>query len=359
MSALASIHSIIKEIQQGKPVVLIDDKERENEGDLVIAAEKITPEAINFMIKEARGLVCLALTPEIADRLDLPPMVVKNETVRETPFTVSIEARYGVDTGISAFDRAVTIQTAVKDGAQPEDLVRPGHVFPLRAKKEGVLVRAGHTEASIDLARLAGLKPAGVICEIIKADGKMARYEDLIPFCEQFSFKMGSVAELILYRFQTEELLETLVRRPIVTPWGKFTQVIFRDVFSSDIHSALIKGENLAMGKIPTYLFQGMNYLDFLGGNEEVQSPLQRSFSEVAQEKKAILLFLSPEEGKSPLSHDSNVFLNNQETSERVKASGIAAQILMQLGVKKLTIRSEARLYPKLSQFPLELSFTG
>lgn len=155
MNALAPICTIIKEIQQGKPVVLIDDKERENEGDLVIAAEKITAEAVNFMITEARGLVCLALTPEIADRLDLPPMVAKNETARQTPFTVSIEARYGIETGISAFDRAVTIQTAVKDGARPEDLVRPGHIFPLRAKKEGVLVRAGHTEASVDLARLA------------------------------------------------------------------------------------------------------------------------------------------------------------------------------------------------------------
>ena len=358
MNALAPICTIIKEIQQGKPVVLIDDKERENEGDLVIAAEKITAEAVNFMITEARGLVCLALTPEIADRLDLPPMVAKNETARQTPFTVSIEARYGIETGISAFDRAVTIQTAVKDGARPEDLVRPGHIFPLRAKKEGVLVRAGHTEASVDLARLAGLKPAGVICEIIKADGKMARYEDLIAFCERFSFKMGSVAELLLYRLQTEDLLEALARRPIVTPWGQFTQAIFRDLFNGYIHRALIKGEDLTTEKIPVYLFQGLNYLDFLGASEKAPPSLQQSFSEVAQEKKAVLLFLSSAE-KDVSPSDGKASFTRQETSEKVKVSGITAQILIQLGAKKVSIRGQEHLYPKLRQFPLELSFTG
>jgi len=239
----ATVEEAIEDIRQGKFVVVVDDADRENEGDLTIAAQFATPEAINFMATHARGLICLCLTEERCDELDLRPMTENNETPFRTAFTVSVEATEGLSTGIWAHDRSRTIQVAIDPGKGPTDLVQPGHVFPLRARDGGVLVRAGQTEAAVDLARLAGLIPAGVVCEVMNEDGTMARVPDLIPYCERHGVKMITVADLIEYRRGHERLVErqTSVRLP--TGYGEFTAIAFRETLTGKMHVALVKGE--------------------------------------------------------------------------------------------------------------------
>src|SRR5690606_14831262 len=238
---LTPITEVLEDLRQGKAIILVDDEDRENEGDLVIAAEKITPEGVNFMARDARGLICLALTNETADRLDLPPMAARNEAPLGTAFTVSIEAREGVTTGISAHDRAHTILTAIKDDAKPRDLVRPGHVFPLRAREGGVLVRNGQTEGSVDLCRLAGLKPAGVICEIMNGDGTMARMPDLEKFAAKHGLKICSVADLIAYRLQHERIIKRISGARMPTEWGYFDVHVYHSIADGKDHVALCK----------------------------------------------------------------------------------------------------------------------
>jgi 3,4-dihydroxy 2-butanone 4-phosphate synthase/GTP cyclohydrolase II len=239
----ASVEEAIEDVRQGKFVVVVDAADRENEGDLTIAAQFATPEAINFMAKEGRGLICLCLTEERCDALELRMMTDRNETPFGTAFTVSIEAREGITTGISAHDRSRTIQVAIDPSRGPHDLVQPGHVFPLRARRGGVLQRAGQTEAAVDLARLAGLIPAGVVCEVMKDDGKMARVPDLVPYCERHGIKLVTVADLIEYRRGHEQLVEreTTVRMP--TAYGEFTAVAFRETLTGKHHVALVKGD--------------------------------------------------------------------------------------------------------------------
>ena len=239
----ASIDEALDEIRNGRIVVVVDDPNRENEGDLVIAAQFATPEAVNFMATHARGLVCLCLTEERCDELELPPMTQRNEARLGTAFTVSIEAREGVTTGISAADRAHTIQVAIDPESEPRDLVQPGHVFPLRARNGGVLRRAGHTEAAVDLARLAGLAAAGVICEIMNEDGTMARVPDLVPYCERHGLKMITVADLIEYRRRTEKLVERVVSVRLPTEYGEFGAVGFRETLTGKHHVALVMGD--------------------------------------------------------------------------------------------------------------------
>jgi 3,4-dihydroxy 2-butanone 4-phosphate synthase/GTP cyclohydrolase II len=239
----ATIESAIADIRDGKFVVVVDAADRENEGDLTIAAQFATPEAINFMATHARGLICLCLTPERCDELALRPMAENNEAPLQTAFTVSIEAREGVTTGISAADRARTIQTAIDPGRGAADLVQPGHVFPLRARPGGVLERTGQTEAAVDLARLAGLIPAGVVCEVMNEDGTMARVPDLVEFCERHEIKLISVADLIEYRRRTEKLVERTVSVRLPTVYGDFIAVAFREVLTGKHHVALVKGE--------------------------------------------------------------------------------------------------------------------
>src|SRR4051812_35308916 len=239
----ATIEEAIEEIRRGRMIVVCDDENRENEGDLTMAAQFATPEAINFMAKEGRGLICLSLTSERCDALGLNLMAAKNEAPLQTAFTVSVEAREGVTTGISAHDRAHTIQVAIDPQATPRDLVQPGHVFPLRAKDGGVLERAGQTEASVDLARLAGLHPSGVICEIMNDDGTMARVPDLIPYCEKHGLKMITVADLIAYRWRTEKLVERVVDTGLPTVFGDFTAVGYRSLVDDKHHVAMVKGE--------------------------------------------------------------------------------------------------------------------
>ncbi|MBW1646221.1 MAG: 3,4-dihydroxy-2-butanone-4-phosphate synthase, partial [Deltaproteobacteria bacterium] len=240
---IARIEEALADIKAGKMVILVDDEDRENEGDLVMAAEKVTPEAINFMAKYGRGLICLSLTEERADYLDLPPMVHDNTSHFQTAFTVSIEARRGVTTGISAADRAKTILTAIDDAAGPHDLNRPGHVFPLRARKGGVLVRTGQTEGSVDLARLAGLKPYGVLCEIMNDDGTMARMPQLIEFAKIHDLKIISIADIIAYRMHKESLVRRAVKAHLPTKYGDFEIIVYENDVDRRDHVALVKGD--------------------------------------------------------------------------------------------------------------------
>jgi 3,4-dihydroxy 2-butanone 4-phosphate synthase/GTP cyclohydrolase II len=242
-SPFAAIEEAIDDIRSGRFVVVVDDADRENEGDLTIAAQFVTPEAINFMATHGRGLICLCLTPERCDELELRPMTEHNETPLGTAFTVSIEAREGVSTGISAHDRARTIQVAIDPGSTPSDLIQPGHVFPLRARPGGVLQRAGQTEAAVDLARLAGLNPAGVVCEIMNDDGSMARVPDLVGFCGRHGLKLVTVADLIEYRRRTEKLVERVVSVRLPTEHGEFHAVAYRELLSGKQHLALVKGD--------------------------------------------------------------------------------------------------------------------
>jgi 3,4-dihydroxy 2-butanone 4-phosphate synthase / GTP cyclohydrolase II len=243
VTPFATIEQAIEDIRNGRMVVVVDDPERENEGDLVIAAQFATPDAVNFMAAHARGLICLSLTADRCDELGLPPMTQRNEAALGTAFTVSIEAREGVTTGISAADRAHTIQVAIDPSSTPHDLVQPGHVFPLRARDGGVLHRAGQTEAAVDLARLAGLAPAGVICEIMNEDGTMARVPDLVPYCERHELRMVTVADLIEYRRRTEKLVERVVTVQLPTEYGAFSAVAFRETLTGREHLALVMGE--------------------------------------------------------------------------------------------------------------------
>ncbi len=242
--SLHPVPELIAEIQAGRMVVLVDDEDRENEGDLIIAGRHVTPEAVNFMAKYGRGLICLALTEARCKQLSLPLMVRDNRAPLGTAFTVSIEAATGVTTGISAHDRARTIQVAVAPDAKPEDIVQPGHIFPLMAQEGGVLVRAGHTEAGCDLAKLAGLEPAAVICEVLKDDGSMARLPDLVEFTRRHGMKMGSIADLIHYRSQNERLVRRVTERSIETAFGSFTLVAFLEKVSAQVHLALVKAKS-------------------------------------------------------------------------------------------------------------------
>src|SRR5256885_6919423 len=239
----AKIEEALEDIRAGRMVVVCDDEDRENEGDLTMAAQFATPEAINFMAKEGRGLICLALTPDRCEELGLDLMAAKNESPFQTAFTVSVEARDGVTTGISAADRARTVQVAIDPSSTPGDLVQPGHVFPLKAKEGGVLERAGQTEAAVDLARLAGLIPAGVICEVMNEDGTMARVRDLVPYCERHGLKMITVADLIAYRRRTERLVERVVSTRLPTTFGEFTAVGYRSLVDDKHHVAMVKGD--------------------------------------------------------------------------------------------------------------------
>ncbi len=260
--SIASTKEIIDDIRQGRMVVLVDEEDRENEGDIVMAADFVTPEAINFMATHARGLICMPVTEAKARELNLPPMVADNRATHGTAFTVSIEAASGVTTGISAADRARTVQAANAKNATPEDIVQPGHIFPLIAREGGVLARAGHTEAACDFAHLAGLTPSGVICEVLNADGSMARLPDLIPFAQKHGLKVGTIADLIRYRSQTETLVEEVATREIVTPYGPFTLHLFHDHSMDEVHIALTRGEIRPEVPVLTRVHQPFTSLD-------------------------------------------------------------------------------------------------
>jgi len=261
---ISPVEDIVADMRAGKIVILVDEEDRENEGDLVLAADHVSPEAINFMARYGRGLICLTLTRERCERLNLPPMVPRNGTKMSTAFTVSIEAAEGVTTGISAADRARTVQVAVAPGAQAADLVQPGHIFPLQAVEGGVLMRAGHTEAGCDLAAMAGCSPTAVICEIMKDDGTMARLPDLQLFAAEHGLKIGTIADLIEHRSRTETLVQKLGTRPLHTAFGEFSATAFRDQPSGALHLALVKGQWSADTSVPVRVHEPLSVLDAL-----------------------------------------------------------------------------------------------
>jgi 3,4-dihydroxy 2-butanone 4-phosphate synthase / GTP cyclohydrolase II len=350
-SPFATIEEALEDIRAGKFVVVVDDEDRENEGDLTIAAEFATPEAINFMATHGRGLICLSLTRERCRQLDLRPMTDRNETRFETAFTVSIEAREGVSTGISAHDRARTIQVAIDPRSTARDLVHPGHIFPLEAKVGGVLQRAGQTEAAVDLARLAGLTPAGVVCEVMNDDGTMARVPDLVRYCERHGLRMVTVADLIEYRRRTEKLVERIVSVRLPTAYGDFTAVAFRELLSGKPHVALVKGEVAGKENVLVRVHSECLTGDvFHSLRCDCGEQLDLALRRIEQEGQGVLLYLSQEGRGIGLLPKLKAYELQENGFDTVEANvhlgfpvdarewGTGSQILVDLGLSSIRI---------------------
>ncbi|HXF17193.1 MAG TPA: bifunctional 3,4-dihydroxy-2-butanone-4-phosphate synthase/GTP cyclohydrolase II [Burkholderiales bacterium] len=356
MTTMSSTAEIIADLRAGKMVILVDEEDRENEGDLVMAAEFVSPEAVNFMAKHGRGLICLTLTEERCRQLDLPLMVGDNRSRMGTNFTVSIEAASGVTTGISAADRARTVRAAVKKDAKPEDIVQPGHIFPLMAQKGGVLVRAGHTEAGCDLAQLAGLVPAAVICEVLKDDGDMARLPELFAFASEHRLRIGTIAELIHYRSRTESLVERVAERPLQTIYGQFKLVAYRDKSSRDTHIALVKGKVAAGQEILVRVHEPLSVADFLDAASHSHSwNVNDALRAIAAAPSGVMVLLHRTESGAELLE--RLAMNEQAQSRMdLRTYGIGAQILRDLGVTRMKVMGAPRKMPSMTGFDLEVT---
>ncbi len=360
---ISPIPELIADLAAGRMVILVDEEDRENEGDLVLAADHVTPEAINFMAKYGRGLICLTLTRERCQQLQLPPMVSRNGTKHGTAFTVSIEAREGVTTGISAADRARTVAAAVARNAKPADLVQPGHIFPLQAQDGGVLMRAGHTEAGCDLAGMAGLSRASVICEIMNDDGTMARLPDLEVFAREHNLKIGTIADLIEYRSRNESIIEGLGTRTLVTPEGPFETRVFRDRTGA-VHLALTLG--LSQGVNPAdevlvRVHEPLSVLDWLDADSRSHAwPLPKALAQVQKTGKGVVVLLNAGEDNERLLEQ--LLPEAGRTEDAAKAAtdlrtyGVGAQILKTLGVHRMRLMGNQRRMPSMVGFGLEVT---
>ena len=358
-SGISSIEDIVSDIKQGKMVILVDDEDRENEGDIIIAAERVTPEAINFMAMHARGRVCLTITEARARQLGLGQMVRDNTSPLGTAFTVSIEAAEGISTGISAADRATTVRAAVAPNAKPEDLVQPGHVFPVTARNGGVLVRAGHTEAGCDLSAMAGFDPSSVICEVMNDDGSMARLPDLLVFAQKHGLKVGTIADLISYRNRTEKIVERVSSKPVSLAYGDFELHTYRDRISGDVHFALSKGVGGATDEVVVRVHEQVSVLDFIDPSSTHHTySFDQAMKVLADAPAAVMVLL-----KCASCNDEIQRLVGAPAAEKPAAVhwdprlyGIGAQILRDLGVKKMKLLATPRRMPSMTGFGLELT---
>ncbi|RDV29381.1 3,4-dihydroxy-2-butanone-4-phosphate synthase [Alteromonas aestuariivivens] len=359
--ALNSTAEIIEDIRQGKMVILMDDEDRENEGDLIMAAEHVTPEAINFMVTHARGLVCLPMTQQRCRKLKLPLMVDNNEAQFSTNFTVSIEAARGVTTGISAADRATTIRAAVHPGAVSTDIVQPGHIFPLIAKDGGVLNRAGHTEAGVDLARLAGCEPAAVIVEILNDDGTMARRPELEAFAQKHNIKIGTIADLIEYRNLNETTIEKVAQCHLPTEYGDFELHTFKDVIDNQVHFALVKGDILEHEATLVRVHLHNTFSDLLGSTRSIKRSmtLPEAMQRIASDGGVLVLLGKEEHVENQVRRFAAEDRGEQSPGADWQGSsrtvGVGSQILATLGVKKMRLLSKPIKYHALSGFGLEV----
>ena len=373
--SFASVPDLLDELRAGRMIVVLDDEDRENEGDLLMAAQFVRPDDINFMAREARGLICLTLTREHCERLHLPPMVRDNRSRHSTRFTVSIEAAHGVSTGISAHDRAHTIRTAVAPGAVAADLVQPGHIFPLMAEDGGVLVRAGHTEAGVDYMRLAGLDPAAVIVEVMAEDGSMARRPALEQFATRHGLKIGSIADLIRHRLQHETSIERVLEREVDTAHGRFRLVVYRDRVEQHLHYALLRGDPDPEQPVLVRVHVHNPLGDLLQLRDDgVSVSLTEAFARIAAEPAGALLILAPHEpgepwqaaawGAGPLPGGAAGAVPAAravgDPVSQWRRTGLGAQILADLGLRRLRLLGTPRKHPALAGFGIEVvDFAG
>ncbi len=355
---ISPITDVIAELRAGRMAVLVDEEDRENEGDLLIAAEFATPEVINFMVRHARGLVCLTLSGEKCRSLNLPPMATVNRASHGTNFTVSIEAAQGVTTGISAADRARTVQAAIRPDASPADLVQPGHIFPLMAEDGGVLVRAGHTEAGCDLARLAGLTPAAVICEILMDNGEMARLPDLVEFAAQHRLKIGTIVDLIHYRSSTESLVKRVAERDIETTHGTLRLHVYSDRIGDATHLALVKGRPAPRQEVLVRVHEPLSVIDLLDIASHRHSwNFNDALAAIARAECGVIVLLHRSESAADLLERARVHEEGMPAGGVVLRNyGIGAQILRDLGVRRMKIMGMPRPMPSMAGFDLEVT---
>ena len=354
---LSTTLDIIADLKAGRMVVLVDEEDRENEGDLVLAADFVTPEAINFMARHARGLVCLTLTEERCRQLGLPPMVATNRASQGTNFTVSIEAAEGVTTGISAADRARTVLAAIAPDARPDDLVQPGHIFPVMAQEGGVLARAGHTEAGCDLTRLAGHTPASVICEIMKDDGTMARLPDLVVFAQAHGLKIGTIADLIHHRSRTEKLVERIAERPLTTEHGAFRLVVYRDKLTDATHLALVRGPLSPDTETLVRVHEPLSVMDLLDAGSTSHSwTIPAALAAVAAAGRGVVVLLHRPESAQELRRRAVAAEPPVSAKMDLRNYGIGAQILRDLNVGRMRLMAKPRKMPSMAGFDLEVT---
>jgi 3,4-dihydroxy 2-butanone 4-phosphate synthase/GTP cyclohydrolase II len=357
-AAISPVAEIVGDLRAGRMVVLVDDEDRENEGDLVFAAEFVTPDKINFLAKHGRGLICMPITEPHALRLGLRPMVEQNRSRHGTNFTVSIEAAEGIATGISAADRALTIKVASAPDARAEDIVQPGHVFPLVAQQGGVLVRAGHTEACCDLARLAGLTPAAVLCEVMKDDGTMARLPDLLEFSAAHGLKIGTIADLIEYRGRNESLVERSVEREIETAWGRFRLVAFHDLPTRATHLALVAGKPRVDAETLVRVHEPLSVVDLLDAGPGSHSwGVGEALAAIAKAGTGVMVLMNCHETSTAL--DARLAESRPAQAGRsmdLRTYGIGAQILRDLGVGRMRLMAAPRKMPSMAGFGLEVT---